>query len=208
MRDQSLAPKESEIDPFRNQPELTQEDSHTLVKIAASNILLPHPGVVEQFEGAIWPVIRDGAKRYTVNDEKTLVFDDNMLARWALLWSHGFTQTGFPKGWTLAHVWADSKEVTSFTSLPNLALMPEYFGSMSDKNGPLAAALQWHSFSIFGWKPKDFPMPEKPYGFENIAWKYLPFQDDAAALVSATLAKSNSKAANAVKRVLAGSPNL
>jgi hypothetical protein len=197
----------TQIDPFKSAPTLSNEDAVQIVKIVAPAVLLPHPDVVSQFDGPVWPVVRNGKKRYTHNEERTLVYDDNMLARWALLWSHGIVQTGFPSGWTVAHVWADPKESTSFTNLANLALMPEYFGSLSDKNGPLAVFLRWHSSAVYGWQPKDaggrsLPLPKAPQGFDEISWHYFEPIHESKDVVSAVLAKSNSKAATTLKYVL------
>jgi len=99
------------------------------------------------------------------------MYDDNATPEWAIRWSHEM-KGGRPKGWTVAHVWPESDR-HSYTHLANLALVPEPFATLTDKNGPLTAFLRWHAWHIYRWKPAREPRPTRPHGYGAIKWKYL-----------------------------------
>jgi hypothetical protein len=42
----------------------------------------------------------------------------------------------------------------AYTHLANLAMVPEPFASLTDKNGPLTVFLRWHAWEVYGWKPE------------------------------------------------------
>ena len=110
------------------------------------------------------------------------MYDDNSTPQWTIVWAHGLRGTR-PQGWTIAHVWPTSEDRRSYTHLANLVMVPEAFGSLTDKNGPLTGFLQWHAWSVYGWKPEHKPVPEKPDHFDSIQWRYLPEVNDPKGLI-------------------------
>lgn len=120
-------------------PLLDFSHANELVAAVTSYIRLPHPRVVAELSAAVFPSIRDQKNRLTLSnfEGRRVLLDDNTAPRWAMLWSHGYTTTAHPKGWTFAHVWARPKDVNCYTHVANLAMMPEYLGSLTDKDGPL-----------------------------------------------------------------------
>ena len=152
------------------------EDRLPLVRIALRHCLMPNPETVAKFEGAVFPSIRDQKNRLTLGeiDGQPIMLDDNVTARWALLWSHGVTATHHLRGWTFAHVWGEPKNPDAYTRLANLCMMPEYFGSLSDKDGPLCAFLKYHSWDRYRWHPTSAATPRKPEGYDALEWRYLP----------------------------------
>jgi hypothetical protein len=138
--------------------------------------LAPNPATAAKFEGAIFRSVRDQKNRLTVSqlNGQPILMDDNVTARWALLWSHGVPATHHLRGWTFAHVWAEPKNPDAYTRLANLCMMPEYFGSLSDKEGPLCAFLKYHAWECYGWHPASTRPPSKPDGYDTVEWRYLP----------------------------------
>lgn len=173
------------------------EDALALVRIAARHCLLPDPATVACFDGAVFPSIRDQKNRITAgeHDGRAILLDDNVTARWALLWSHGISATHHPKGWTFAHVWPTVKDPDAYTHLANLVMMPEYLASLSDKQGPLTRYLQFHAWSRYSWKPSGFEPPAEPEAFDGIDWRYLPTCFDPSSFVRRRLAELNNQRA-------------
>lgn len=100
------------------------------------------------------------------------MYDDNTTPTWALLWSHGLVG-GSQKGWAFIHVWKASDALGAYTHLANLAMVPECFASLTDKDGPLTAFLQWHAWQRYRWKPSHASQPSKPRDYDSIAWRYF-----------------------------------
>lgn len=161
-------------------------DRVPLVTIALKHCLFPDAATVALFRGAIFPTIRDQRNRITVEerDGREVMLDDNVTPRWAILWAHG--QRPSPSrhaGWTVAHIWPASKDPDAYTHLANLCLMPEYFGSLSDKEGPLCAYLRYHAWDCYGWTHGGEP-PHRPEGYEQLTFRYLPPVADPARFVA------------------------
>ncbi|MCO5161275.1 MAG: hypothetical protein M9939_09080 [Mesorhizobium sp.] len=158
--------------PLSGPPDL-DDDVATIAALAARHCRLPHPEVVARCNAAVFPTIRDQQRRGTLDVERRLLRDDNVTPRWALFWAHGMPQTHHPRGWTIAHVWKATKDPAAYTHLANLCLMPECLGSLSDKDGPLCRYLEYHAWSVYGWRPETASVPEKPEGYDEIRWGYL-----------------------------------
>ena len=172
--------------PFSGPPDL-KDDGPELAVIAARHCRLPHPNVVRQFDGAVFPTIRDQKHRITLDTDKRLMRDDNVTAKWALFWSHGYTQTYHPKGWTVAHVWAAPKDPDAYSNLANLCLMPECLGSLSDKMGPLGPYLKYHALSVYGWSLASTEAPAKPKNFDDVTWTYFKEFDESVNFIHSRL---------------------
>ncbi|WP_295171771.1 hypothetical protein [uncultured Brevundimonas sp.] len=176
------------------------DDRIALVTIAIRHCLMPHPDVVSAFPYAVFPSVRDARRRGHVEDcgGQAVMFDDNTTPRWALLWSHGIKSLPRAHGWTFAHVWDRSTAALhphhAYTHLANLCMMPEFFGSLSDKKGPLVGYLQYHAWNRYGWSP-DMAPPAKPTDFDELEWRYLdPALDPQSAFRSIFLASRDKRA--------------
>lgn len=190
-------------------PELAPlgDDVHVLVGIAAARIYLPHRDTVAQFREAVFPTIRDSLKRErAVEHEGRIIgmYDDNTTPRWALLWTHGIRGKGkqSTQGWTISHVWDRSKDIRAYTHLANLALLPEYLASLSDKQGPLTHFLRFHAWHVYGWRPEGSDVPEKPSGFDAIQWHYFDPIDDPVSFFRAEFSKGNCGRCKALKPLM------
>ena len=153
------------------------EYSPSLAQMVAKLSYLPHPDTVRALNGAAFPTAR--ARRLhprlslILKDNEAIgMYDDNTTPTWALLWSHGIVG-GQRKGWGFAHVWQVSDDTKSYTNIANLALIPECFTSLTDKEGPLTSYLRWHAWVVYGWKPVNKETPSEPPEFDKIKWIYL-----------------------------------
>jgi hypothetical protein len=156
--------------------------SNVLASMVASTSWLPNPDTVKAFPGAVFPT-----SRYKKNHERFShieangavigMYDDNATPEWAMFWAHGL-EGSRPQGWTIAHVWPASDDVSSYTHIANLVMVPEPFASLTDKGGSLTTFLRWHAWHIYGWKPRPESNPTKPDGYEGIEWRYLTGVDD------------------------------
>ena len=97
------------------------------------------------------------------------MYDDNTTPRWATLWAHGTGRASGCPGWGFAHVWSASDDINSYTHLANLAMIPECFASLTDKNGPLTGYLRWHAWTVYGWKPDHVDPPQIALGLAEIS---------------------------------------
>jgi len=153
-----------------------------LAQMVAQTSWLPHPDTVSTLECAVFPTARARKQhpRFTHilrNGTPVGMYDDNATPAWTLLWSHGIIG-GNRKGWSFAHIWPVSDDIESYTHLANLAMIPECFAGMTDKNGPLTGYLRWHAWILYGWKPNKETPTEKPSDYDLIKWRYLPKIND------------------------------
>jgi hypothetical protein len=167
-----------------------------LANMVAMTSWLPHPKTVRALDRAVFPTVRarKGFPRCSPvldKSEPIGMYDDNATPTWTLLWSHNIT--GRQRGWNVAHVWAETDCIHSFTHLANLALIPECFGTLTDKTGPLTTFLRWHAWQVYQWKPVRQAEPTKPEGYDSITWRYLEHLPDPKGLILQQLKKRNSQ---------------
>lgn len=185
-------------------PDLRDDEYH-LAKIALTYCLLPSRAVVKSIGGPVFPTIRNRGKRIETGDVngRRVMYDDNTTPRWALLWTHGYTKVAHPKGWTFAHVWDESGNPEAYTHLANLVMMPECFASLSDKLGPLASYLRYHSQSVYKWRPKHRPSVKKPDKFEQVEWTYFKSISNPQGAISDQLDRLKSKRVKIIRELMA-----
>jgi hypothetical protein len=179
------------------------DDRFELVKIAVRHCLMPHRDVVLALNGPVFPSIRDQRRRMQTDmvDGQKILLDDNVTPRWALLWSHGIKDTGHLNGWTFAHVWPLSKCPKSYTHPANICMMPEFFGSLSDKAGPLSDYLKFHAWAQYNWSPNSVP-PTKPDRFDDIAWRYLDPIDTPQIFIQGRMDSLSNQRVKALKEII------
>ena len=188
-------------------PVLQKNDQAIIIRVAVSYCWLPNPEVVRELKEAVFPVVRDTKKRgeeeFVEKYGKSVLYDDNTTPRWAFLWAHGYLTTSLPPGgWTLAHVWAKSKDPEAYTHLANLVMMPECLASLSDKEGPLVKILRYHAQLKYDWRPNQEPVVKKPIQFDDLEWRYLDPICNPREQVNRGLCKSKDKRAETLRRLL------
>lgn len=183
------------------------EDEKTLVSMVAARILLPDPATVKSFNHAMFPTIRSPRQLYqeVMLEERVVgMHDDNTTPRWALLWTHGISgKSKQPTlGWTIAHVWDRSQDLDSYSRLANLALIPEYLGGLSDKQGPLTRYLRYHAWQVYQWRPADADTPSAPDHYAEIRWNYLTPVDDPVGFFRDEFASANCRRSRVLKPLM------
>ena len=177
-------------------PDIPRPHHLVLAQIVAETSWLPHPETVKQFNGPVFPTIRKKQDAHIgtpvlLNDALVGMFDNNKTPTLALGWTHGMS--GSTKGWTVAHIWPSSTDVTAYTHLANLALVPEALSTTTDKSGPLTSYLRWHSWKEYGWRPEGIPMPQEPANYSEVQWRYLPKIQNPRAAVETNLQASKNQ---------------
>jgi len=174
-------PFESPTRPSLPIPPLESLDKYfpSLARIVAETSWLPHPDTVRALGGAVFPTRRSKpekrGKSILENGKTVGVYDDNLTPRWALLWAHGCRDNQQRRrGWAFVHLWprSVSDDINSYTHLANLAMIPECFASLTDKDYPVTGYLRWHAWSVYGWKPDRAEQPRIPMDY-NIQWRYF-----------------------------------
>lgn len=98
-------------------------------------------------------------KGETINEIK---FDDNTYANNAIKRAIGLSRTAIV-GFETCHIWPDSCYNHNYhTFIPNLVLIPRAIASLTDHDKEIQIALQYRSFELYGWFPKEYSQPIKP----------------------------------------------
>jgi hypothetical protein len=186
--------------------EIPQDYFLTLAQMVAKTSWLPHPDTVKEMGGAAFPALRARKEypRFThacENEKPVGMYDDNVTPAWALIWAHDIKGTR-PKGWTVAHVWPETDSVDSFTHLANLAMIPECFGTLTDKTGPLTVFLRWHAWTVYHWKPGQQTELLKPDGYDAITWRYLEYAANPRALIRQRLIDSDNQRTRILRPIM------
>jgi hypothetical protein len=135
------------------------------------------------------------------NGKAVGMYDDNTTPTWAMLWAHGGV-LGHRQGWVFAHVWPACDDVDSYTHLANLAIVPECFASLTDKDGPLTSYLQWHAWKKYKWKPKHIGPPQKPADYDTIKWRYFPKFDAPQSYISQKISQLDNERIQILRRIM------
>lgn len=176
-----------------------------LARIVAETSFLPDPSTVKAIGGAVFPTVRNPDKRVSPirsGEQDIGMYDDNTTPRWAFLWAHGIPNTGHPSQWHFAHVWPGADDIDAYCHLANLVMMPECFGNLTDKVGPLTKFLRWHAWTSYGWKPTRANPPEKPTGYDTLHWKYLPAIDDPQQFIEERVSGLNNKRVKILRPIM------
>lgn len=188
-------------------PEIPVEHVLPLAQLVAQTSWLPDPETVGAFGRAVLPTLRARAGKprlslFLENDEPAGMYDDNVTPAWALFWSHGIIKGTRPPGWTVAHVWPETDCIHSYTQLANLALIPECFGTLTDKTGPLTDFLKWHAWEVYQWKPDRKAPPGKPVGYETVTWRYFEKAADPKALIRQMVTGSDNQRTRILRPIM------
>lgn len=72
------------------------------------------------------------------------------------------------------HIYSDSKNVGVYTSLANLCYTPSFLAKLTDTDQHVRNLLRYRAYDLFGFIPEGQSQPEKPTGYDRLAWKSLP----------------------------------
>ena len=130
------------------------------------------------------------------------MYDDNTTPTRAVLWAHGAV-LGNRRGWGFAHIWPACDDVESYTHLANLAIVPECFASLTDKDGPLTDYLKWHAWTVCGWKPSHVAPPQMPADYNADLWRYLPKFDRPKSFIAKRVSELDNERVRILRPVMA-----
>ncbi len=177
-----------------------------LAYMVAKTSWLPHPDTVKALGRAVFPTSRARRQhpRFThisENGKPVGMYDDNATPAWAILWAHGIVG-GSRKGWGFAHIWPSSDDINSYSHLANLAMIPECFASLTDKEGPLTGYLRWHAWTVYHWKPDHIETPQIPRDYDKIQWRYFSKFDQPREFISQRLAKLDNERVRILRPIM------
>lgn len=189
-------------------PQLESFDKYIpkLAQMVAEFSWLPNAETVRSWDRAVFPTKRANRlyARFTPiieSGEEVGMYDDNTTPTWAMLWSHGMVGGG-RKGWAFAHVWQASDDMSSYTCLANLAMIPECFASLTDKDGPLTSYLRWHAWVKYDWKPDHVEPPHMPPDYDQVQWRYLEHHSKSKQFINDRLVKQNNQRTKILHRIM------
>lgn len=173
--------------------------------VAAHAVFLP-PETVRQTRGqALFPVIRDMARRGEFGvapDGRPVLLDDNRTPTDAFLWSAGRRKG---RDVQFNHLWPASKDPDAYTALWDLCATPAFLAKTTDgSNHPeVTALLRYRSWDLHGCRPAGTAEPERPEGYDALPWAPMPapLDDLEAELRTRLAANPASPAAKACRRI-------
>lgn len=122
---------------------------------------------------------RDVSRRGLV-DSSGVRCDSNVTAGYAI--KKAILASYFPhfkdhrkiKGYTACHIYPVPGDYRYYTCLPNLCLVPSALSSLTDHSPEVIAALRYHVYHLFKFRPEDEPIPVKPPFYDSLKWRKIP----------------------------------
>lgn len=142
----------------------------TVEQAIASLAVFSHPETVRQTGCRPFVrTVRDTARRGQVEDRGGVLvgLDDNKSPTDAFLWCNGLKR---PREAQFNHIYADSSDPESYTSLANLCVTPSFIAKLTDTDSRVRSIMQYRAFELYRWAPKDTAQPERPRGYEKLIW--------------------------------------
>ena len=104
--------------------------------------------------------------------------DDNLTPTNAFIWAHGI-QRGHYQDVQFNHVWANSGDITAYTNLANIFVLPAFLSKLTDTHPDIKAILRYRCYELFHYHPQGTPAPEIPRAYRKLQWaEPLPYVPD------------------------------
>lgn len=140
----------------------------SLSMLVARYTLFTHPDIVKQTNNEnLFQIIRDGKNRGMISnyDGKMLMACDNTGPQHAFEWANG----GIKKtDIQINHIYSDSLNVKSYTSLANLCATPAFLAKLTDTDHEVKNLLKYRSFELYGYHLGSSPL--RPSDYQNYVW--------------------------------------
>lgn len=148
-----------------------------LSMLVARYTLFTHPNIVQQTNNEnLFQIIRDFKNRGKILNYKgtMLMACDNTGPQHDFEWSNGgINKTDIQ----INHIYKDSMNVKSYTSLANLCATPVFLAKLTDTDEEIKNLLKYRSFEIYGYHIGN--QPTKPEKYQNYIWHdFLPGPTD------------------------------
>ena len=163
---------------------LLRKDTERLTSILAKTTLWANPKVYKLLTkqnsdglGTWYP----GVRRYKNNGEKKgslngIRLDDNTYANYGIKKALVGTDRSLLSGFAVCHIWPETcYDVRYHTNIANLVLAPQALSSLTDFDKNVQLALQFRSYQLYGWYPKNKRRPTKPKFYPSKWLEPLPF---------------------------------
>jgi hypothetical protein len=148
----------------------------SLEQAVAALAAFAHPGTVAQAHSQnIFRIVRTRAmeergKFSGLSGTGAVMFDDNKGPTDAFVWAHGISRSQY-RDVQFNHIWGDTLDVSLYTNLANICVLPAFLSKLTDSHRHIQALLRYHSFALYrGWKPTAQPEPAKPSGYDELVW--------------------------------------
>ena len=164
---------------------LLGKDTELLTTILAKTTLWANPKVYKLLvehnndrSGTWYPGVRrynksKGEKKGSINGIR---LDDNTYANYGIKKALVGTDRSLLSGFAVCHIWPETcYDVRYHTNIANLVLAPQSISSLTDFDKNVQLALQFHSYQLYGWHPKNKRQPTKPEIYPSNWLKPLPF---------------------------------
>lgn len=142
----------------------------TIEQAVASLAIFSHPDTVRQTGCRPFVrTVRNAARRGQIEERDGVLvgFDDNKSPTDAFLWCNGLRR---PREAQFNHVYADSADPESYTSLAKLCVTPSFIAKLTDTDPRIRALLRFRAFDLYGWTPAGCAIPEMPANFRRLTW--------------------------------------
>lgn len=153
---------------------IRQSEYGTLQQAVASLALFSHPSTVAQTGNKnLFRVIR--ARGIRRRGERDIVggapmeFDDNLFPIMGFLWANDLHRRKL-KDVQYNHILSMSSDVSSYTSLANLAALPAFLSKLTDNHAEIKAQLYYRSKELYG-PLSAAKIPEKPNYYISLNWR-------------------------------------
>jgi hypothetical protein len=175
----------------------------TVEQAVASLAIFSHPETVRQSGCRPFVrTVRNAARRGQI-EERGGVFvglDDNKSPTDAFLWCNGLRR---PREAQFNHVYADSADPESYTSLANLCVTPSFIAKLTDTDPRVKALLRYRSYDLYGWTPAGSGVPAMPAEYGRLVWAapLQPVPDVEAACRAKMVRRPRDKTVQIVQRI-------
>jgi hypothetical protein len=154
---------------------LRQAGYRSILHAVARHTVFLHPSVVAQSGGQpLFPTIRDMLRRRQIDvlaDGRRVYLDDNATPTDAFLWAAGLSKG---RDVQFNHVWTASRDAGAYTALWNIVATPAFLAKTTDTHGEVVAALKVRAFDLYGYRPRDVPLPAAPGAYDELVWAVHP----------------------------------
>ena len=141
--------------------------------VAHHTVFLDPATVTQTGGGALFPVIRNAARRGIVDvvDGREVMHCDNTTPTLAFLWA---ADRSNGPDIQFNHVWSRSSDPDCYTALWNLCCTPAFVAKTSDTHGTIVELLRYRSYDLYGHRPLGVAAPTPPVGYQSLEWAAMP----------------------------------
>jgi hypothetical protein len=169
----------------------------SLEQAVASLALFAHPHTVMQTRGLnIFRVVRarsreDRGTYVELATGDTVMRDDNSAPTNAFAWVHDLRRQGQKlRDVQFNHLWPRSSDVSAYTNLTNLCMMPAFLSKLSDTDSTVCALLRFRAWQLYAGCLGSNTVPERLPSYDELRWaETLPPVNNVEAIYRAAMRK-------------------